>query len=347
MRTESTIGIRRGFTLVELLVVIGIIALLISILLPALGKARKQAIQVQCLSNEHMIGLAILQYGQAYNNVVIPCVVWNDGMAATHTAEGTQIQNTSGNSGPDYWVDLLIQGKYLPDPNIPLNSGLTSTAKTVLVCPASRDTLIDTNLASQMPYRSLTASDGFDRRQSVFIAMKGSPILTGILVDVGYGINSFVSQDPNRAAVGVSESYVDVPSTAISYDGARATFPDTHKITQFRNSSQTVLIYDGSEWNTINNLNRISGQRHGKPDPARPYDTGSTNILFVDGHAETAPRSSLPTYGPTGTPVIGGVAYPASAPLPNGVTTSTWYLQLVGNRSYSRDGKYLWSLDQQ
>jgi prepilin-type N-terminal cleavage/methylation domain-containing protein/prepilin-type processing-associated H-X9-DG protein len=71
---------RHGFTLVELLVVVGIISVLIAILFPLLGKARREAQRVQCAANLRSIGQALTMYTQQYR--YYPCMfMYRSGVA--------------------------------------------------------------------------------------------------------------------------------------------------------------------------------------------------------------------------------------------------------------------------
>jgi prepilin-type N-terminal cleavage/methylation domain-containing protein/prepilin-type processing-associated H-X9-DG protein len=127
---------RRGdaFTLVELLVVIGIIALLISILLPALSRARDAANSVKCSANLHSIGEGIAVYITDYAGA-IPASNWYYGLQING---GVQTPPTP-TYGYVHWSAMIFQGKHLGNvPDLPSVDPvyLSNTNWQMFTCPA-------------------------------------------------------------------------------------------------------------------------------------------------------------------------------------------------------------------
>jgi prepilin-type processing-associated H-X9-DG protein len=156
-------------------------------------------------------------------------------------------------------------------------------------------------------------------------------IQPGLIVDSAYGINgdvygsvgAAVNADPNPGYVdgevqgGPGNPYsgfdynANTPCRAISWNNTEKCDP-LHKFTNFKRSSLTVLLFDGTEWNgMISGAEwRISGARHGNFNANPPTSmqrgnpsytlinvTGTTNLLFMDGHVDNVPRAQCPAWG--------------------------------------------------
>ena len=120
-------GNRRGFTLLELLVVMGIIAVLLAILLPALEKSTERARITACSSNLHQIAIGLTAYGNDFNNQ-IPV-----GPSSASAVSPARTWNTIGNN--QLWIanlskyngmGVLVTGAWLADAR-------------VFVCPSDAD----------------------------------------------------------------------------------------------------------------------------------------------------------------------------------------------------------------
>jgi prepilin-type N-terminal cleavage/methylation domain-containing protein len=108
---------RTAFTLVELLVVIGIIAVLIALLLPALNRARQQAISVQCMSNLKNIGMAALMYAHENKGWLPPSDSANPATALGPSDErfldwDGGVIGTAATSTPGRWSVRESMAKY-------------------------------------------------------------------------------------------------------------------------------------------------------------------------------------------------------------------------------------------
>ena len=100
--------IRQGFTLIEILVVVAIIAMLAAILFPVFSRARENARKTSCLSNLKQITTAWTMYAQDYDEKVCPSYYYTDGFDHEHAWDFDLIWGGYVDGNPQsYTVGLL------------------------------------------------------------------------------------------------------------------------------------------------------------------------------------------------------------------------------------------------
>ena len=112
----------KAFTLVELLVVIAIIALLLSILMPSLQRAREVARQVVCGSRQRQVAISLMMYVQNYDGWIMPYSTefvkgaTSDQMKWKSPRDGAFYPNTDADE--EYWYGILYASKGLDNRDV-------------------------------------------------------------------------------------------------------------------------------------------------------------------------------------------------------------------------------------
>lgn len=131
-RTET-----RAFTLIELLVVIGIIAILISLLLPALNGARESARRIKCLSNQRQIYVAANVFATDYNDTLPPGTNWNGPSIYINRNIPWALSNGLRQSGTFEWSVTFLEKYLRVDLQAAPNNKWLASSTSILFCPSN------------------------------------------------------------------------------------------------------------------------------------------------------------------------------------------------------------------